>query len=106
MDAMVTARVPKEIREQGTEVLRELNATTTDLVNAAFRYVILERKLPAAGDEGRLKPGKRVLSDTQAEELDAFLRATAPARVPEDACPFEDLLEEAMGDRYADLSRH
>ena len=39
-DAIVTARVPAEIKKQGNAVLREIGSTPTELVNAAYRYVL------------------------------------------------------------------
>lgn len=45
-DAIVTARVPAEIKKQGNAVLREIGSTPTELVNAAYRYVLKERELP------------------------------------------------------------
>ncbi len=45
-DAIVTARVPAEIKKQGNAVLREIGSTPTELVNAAYEYVLKERELP------------------------------------------------------------
>ena len=50
-DAIVTARVPAEIKKQGNAVLREIGSTPTELVNAAYRYVLrresfLKKHLP------------------------------------------------------------
>lgn len=106
MDAMVTARVPSEVREQGAQVLREIGANTTDLVNSAFRYVIRERKLPNEKESAMLKSGKRVFSKEQADSLKAFLRLTEPSASIEDGRSFKEALDAAMGDRYADLYRH
>ena len=48
MYEMVTARVPGEIRRQGNAVLKEIGATPTQLVNAAYEYVLSKRVLPKA----------------------------------------------------------
>lgn len=46
----VTARIPDEIQRQGTDILKELGATTTQLVNAAYTYLISQHRLPAPLD--------------------------------------------------------
>lgn len=48
---MVTARVPSEIRRQGNAVLKEIGATPTQLVNAAYEYVLARHGLPKAADK-------------------------------------------------------
>lgn len=40
MMVTVTARVPAEIRRQGNAVLEQLNATPTELIRAAYEYVL------------------------------------------------------------------
>ena len=58
MDAIVTARVPVEIKEQGARILKGLGATQSQLVNAAYDYLIATGELPnvkaAADDYGRM----------------------------------------------------
>lgn len=78
MDAMVTARVPVEVKRQGDEVLRKMGSSATRLVNAAYAYVIATGHLPEAksveteGDAG--------LSDSQRAEILAFFeRSSSPA---------------------------
>lgn len=46
MDAMVTARVPVEVKERVGSVLREMGSSPTELVNAAYDYVLKYGKLP------------------------------------------------------------
>ena len=76
MDAMVTARVPVEVKRQGDEALRKMGSSATRLVNVA--YVIATGHLPEAksveteGDAG--------LSDSQRAEILAFFeRSSSPA---------------------------
>lgn len=78
MDAMVTARVPVEVKRQGDKVLRKMGSSATRLVNAAYAYVIATGHLPEAksveteGDAG--------LSDSQRAEILAFFeRSSSPA---------------------------
>ena len=46
MDAMVTARVPVEVKERVGSILREMGSSPTELVNAAYDYVLKYEKLP------------------------------------------------------------
>ena len=46
MDAIVTARVPVETKNQGAEILRRLGETPTRLVNAAYEYLLATGTLP------------------------------------------------------------
>ena len=50
MMATVTARVPAEIRRQGNAVLEQLNATPTELIRAAYEYVLATGQIPVAQD--------------------------------------------------------
>jgi len=46
LDAMVTARVPVEVKERVGSILREMGSSPTELVNAAYDYVLKYGKLP------------------------------------------------------------
>lgn len=77
MHAMVTARVPLEIRDQVNAKLRSIGSSPTELVNAAYDYVLATGELPDAqrGDT----PLHITLTDAQANELRFRLRhATRP----------------------------
>ena len=58
MNPVVTARVPEGVRARGVDVLREIGSSTSELINAAFEYVIKERELPKprARQEDALQP--------------------------------------------------
>ena len=76
MHAMVTARVPVEIRDQVNAQLRDIGSPT-ELVNAAYDYVLKTGELPDVnrGDA----PLRITLTDAQANELRFRLRhATCP----------------------------
>ena len=77
MHAMVTARVPLEIRDQVNPQLRDIGSSPTELVNAAYDYVLKTGELP---DENRADAPLRItLTDAQANELRFRLRhATCP----------------------------
>lgn len=102
MDPVVTARVPEGVRDRGIEVLKSIGSTTSELINAAFDYVIQAKELPRF--ERATSGEVRVLSKEQAEDLSEFMRfvkVDVPA-VWDDA-NFEDLFDDAMGQRYAGL---
>jgi addiction module RelB/DinJ family antitoxin len=48
MNTMVTARVPQEIKNQGDLILKNMGASVTELINAAYEYVIKTSSLPSA----------------------------------------------------------
>ena len=77
MHAMVTARVPAEIRDQVNAQLRDIGSSPTELVNAAYDYVLKTGELPDVnrGDA----PLRITLTDAQTNELRFRLRhATCP----------------------------
>lgn len=101
MDAIVTARVPVAVKEQVTSLLREMGSTPSQLVNAAYEYVLVERKLPRAGTrlgEGVAAP--RQLTQEQLHRITSALEAmhVGPA---EDDRTLDEQLREARDERYA-----
>ena len=51
MDAFVSARVPVEVKTQVAQRLKEIGATQSELVNAAFSYVLAVGQLPSSKRE-------------------------------------------------------
>lgn len=45
-DTLVSARVPAAKKEAAASMLKELGATTSELINTAFDYVIERKSLP------------------------------------------------------------
>lgn len=84
MDSIVTARIPVEVKNQVTEVLESLGSNTTQLINAAFEYVLVTGKLPDAREESSLESSSkgvsRQLSEKDKEELASlFGKISVPA---------------------------
>ena len=84
MDSIVTARIPVEVKNQVSEVLESLGSNTTQLINAAFEYVLVTGKLPDAREESSLesssKGSSRQLSEKDKEELASlFGKISVPA---------------------------
>lgn len=84
MDSIVTARIPVEVKNQVSEILESLGSNTTQLINAAFEYVLVTGKLPDAY-EGAVsglsaRESSRQLSEKDKEELSAlFGKISVPA---------------------------
>lgn len=77
MHAMVTARVPTEIRDQVNARLRAIGSSPTELVNAAYDYVLRTGELP--DPQPAESPLRITLTEAQANELRFRLRhATRP----------------------------
>lgn len=97
----ITARVPVEIKKHGDKILESLGATPTQLVNAAYDYLIAEKKLPKAGTSEKVKPGKmRKLSKEQKKTLEeSFNRMQLGPIV--DGYDFKEALNAVRDERYA-----
>ena len=84
MDSIVTARIPVEVKNQVSEILESLGSNTTQLINAAFEYVLVTGKLPDAHEgaslESSAKGSSRQLSEKDKEELASlFGKISVPA---------------------------
>lgn len=84
MDSIVTARIPVEVKNQVSEVLESLGSNTTQLINAAFEYVLVTGKLPDAHEgaslESSVKRSSRQLSEKDKERLASlFGKISVPA---------------------------
>ncbi len=113
MNDMVTARVPSEIKRQGNNVLKQIGATATQLVNAAYEYVIAEGRLPSPRKATGADPSldgttlqTRTLPPSAVAELSASL-ATSTFEVPAsfwDGRPYKDLIAEGRRADYEALA--
>lgn len=104
MDAIVTARVPVALKERGNDVLREIGATPTQLINAAYEFVLSEHELPQSRSFLSSESGKkRVLSPEQRKKIQHSLQAMYVGPIS-DSTPFADQLNAARDERYADFA--
>ena len=102
MDAMVTARVPVEIKEQVTALLKENGSSPTELVNSAYEYYLEYRELPK---KNLLKAGRRKLSKEQKKKLAELLAATTVADTSLlDGRSLQEVIAEKRRDGYEALS--
>lgn len=74
MDAIVTSRVPVEIKEQGARILKGLGATQSQLVNAAYDYLIATGELPSVKATSEADGYGRLLTAAENAELVESIR--------------------------------
>ena len=71
--AIANARIPLAKKEASEPILREIGATTTDLINAAYDFLLSERRLPTpalASEAGRRRSGFREFVDRSTLTVD------------------------------------
>ena len=106
MSVMVSARVPRELHEQVGEMLRDMGASTTQLINGAYRQFRDTGKLPGEREAETPIPGVRTLTPEQQEGLARSIRETT-RRVPESYFAddtYDDMLERELRARYEALA--
>ena len=103
MSTMVSARIPSDVYARGIKKLKGIDSSVTDLVRAAFDYVISTEKLPAE-ENVKVKPGKRNFSKEQALEFNSlFYGSSHPLNLPEDF-DYKKELAEGLEVEYEALS--
>ena len=103
MDAMVSARVPAEIKKQGDQVLKEMGSTVTELVNSAYAYLLENGQLPKGMSPAVAEtPQTKTLAGAEAEAFREQwgARAVLPGNAY-DGGNFKELLDQARGDYFA-----
>lgn len=103
MDAMVSARVPVEIKKRGDSKLKEIGSSATELVNSAYEYVIEWGRLP--GSEPTKKPVTPQVKVLSGDDARIFEHTWSKRGVLEakgyDGSNFKDALNQARDDYYA-----
>jgi antitoxin component of RelBE/YafQ-DinJ toxin-antitoxin module len=102
--ALVSARVPIEIKTQGNAVLERIGSTPTQLVNSAYRYVIDHEALPSIKSE--FSPAERTLSKAQVNKLKArsLLMALPGLEFALDDRSLKEVLAEGRRAEYESLA--
>ncbi len=91
VDATVSARVPVEVKKQADKKLRQMGSSTTELINAAYDYLIAEGHLPQVHPEAGERDTEKSLSPEQLVCLrDFFSQTTFEVE--------ESLIESVLGD--------
>lgn len=104
MDVIVTARVPVEIKEQANDILKKIGANPTQLINAAYEYVLSQGELPQAHPQKVKK--KQGLSQDEKEQLIKSIEATSFS-IPESHWSedtYKDLIARDRGADYETLA--
>lgn len=100
---MVSARIPNDKYEQGIRKLKKLDSNVSDLVKAAFDYVIKAEQLPVQ-TQSNLKPGKRHLKGKKLAEFNLLFGANdAPLTLPENF-DYKDALASEIAADYEAIS--
>ena len=102
MAKMVTARVPDALFEQASIQLEKIGATTSELVNAAFEYVLQKKSLPKASSTDTTD---RHLSKEKREELAQIFKACSlNLDIPTDPAYDKRIIQEERVKRYETLA--
>lgn len=106
MDAMVTARVPVEIKKQGDVILKEIGSSATELVNAAYDYLLKNKALPKAQAPTPAKVTRKVLRGKELDEFKAFWsKCKVPAIEGYDGTNFKEMLGKLREERDESINR-
>lgn len=104
-NSVISARIPKEIRDQGDVALKRIDSTVTELVNSAFEYVIKTGSLPAVPKSSGT-PGekiKRTFSPEQKTEFTDYLKATsAPLSSTYASLSAKQIKEMRLAEKYGE----
>lgn len=102
MAKMVTARVPDALFEQASIQLEKIGATTSELVNAAFEYVLQNKSLPKISSTD---DKDRHLSKEKQEELAHIFKACSlNLDLPTDLAYDKRIIQEERVKRYETLA--
>ena len=115
MSTMVSGRVPDEVAVQAGDLLKQMGASTTQLINSAYTYLLKTGSLP--GDALTRAEGKRfhttsrTLSAEQAEEIRSLISsctlspiAAMQASSIDDPASDDDVLADALWSKYEALA--
>lgn len=104
MSKMVSARIPDALYSQASIQLASLGATTSDLVNAAFEYVLEEHALPTARQPEN-KQKKRILSKDQKDQIKGmFENCMLDLDIPDDLKADKQYVQAVRANKYEDIA--
>ena len=109
MDATVSARIPVETKKQADKKLRSMGSSATELINAAYNYVLSEGALPTPSKTTPSKSKARQLSPEKAAHLKEFFAKTT-FTLPEaayaelNATSYKDMIAEGRRADYEALA--
>lgn len=100
MDAIVTARVPVAVKERANDILAEIGSTQSQLVNAAYDFLLTEHKLPAPNATKAQHAKKRKPTKAQMNKVDEALAGMFVGPIDSEIA-FSEQLSAARDERYA-----
>lgn len=104
MSKMVSARIPDALFDRGCAQLEELGASQTQLIRAAFDYLLEERSLPRSPHKEK-KAARRKLSDAQRRALGQKLASCRlDVRIPSDVAYDKETAHRAREAKYEAVS--
>lgn len=104
MSKMVSARIPDALYSQVSTQLSSLGATTSDLVNAAFEYVLEEHALPTTRQPEN-KQEKRTLSKDQKDLVKGmFENCMLDLDIPDDIKADKRYVQAVRANKYEDIA--
>ncbi len=99
MSKMISARVPDALYEQASTQLSSLGFNTSDLVNAAFEYVLKEKTLPKTACAHSSK--KRSLTEQQTAHLaNVFRKCTLGISIPDNIAHDKQVARSRRVEKY------
>ena len=102
MDAMVSARVPAEIKKHGDLLLKEMGSSVTELVNSAYAYLLENGRLPKEEPKASDEPQTKTLTGSEAKAfLEQWERRAVLSGTSYDGGNFKELLDQARGEYFA-----
>lgn len=103
MSKMVSARIPDAVYDQACAQLTELGSCPTELINAAFEYVLQERRIPKS--KAAPKAQRRKLSEGDRARLQQMLAAcTLDTSIPSDVAHDKMTIAKAKAAKYEALA--
>ena len=107
-NTLVSARVPRAKKERGAGVLASIGATTSDLINSAFDYVIATKELPDAQKARGSGASDASGAEAEAEAYAAFVGASTIAVAWPQSFngDYKQLASRMRVDTYEALDRH
>lgn len=104
MSRMVSARVPDAIYDQASIQLDEMGSSPSELINAAFEYLLREKSLPESAE--RADAGKRrvLTKGREATLRHAFGACRLKIDIPSDVSYDKRVVSEARSSKHAALA--
>lgn len=104
MSKMISARIPDALYSQASIQLASLGASTSDLVNAAFEYVLEEHALPTV-HSAKSKQEKRALSKDQKQLINSmFENCMLDLDIPDDIKADKRYAQAVRASKYEDIA--